>query len=87
MTDIRRCLRKSKHGCSQEKPISEFDGKQRRCRECQTKFDNIAATRCRRNASQAKGAEFNIQAIGAWYFCKMPVVFMSEEIRMARRLG
>ena len=98
--ELRRCLRPSKHGCSQLMEISNFelipykqkDGSYiyyhcRRCITCQSAFENRASANKRRNASQAKGAEFNISDIGKYYFCGLKPVPMSQEIREARRLN
>ena len=87
MSDTKTCIRPSKGGCSQEKPMSEFDGNQRRCRECQAEFENRGAARKRRNASQAKGAEFKISPAGEYYFCVLKAVPMARELREARRAG
>ena len=98
MTDTKRCLRKSKHGCGQLLSLEKFSKRERprkdgtfrlevepRCKECQANFISRGKAMKRRDSALNKYEEFKISEAGEYFFCRVPPVPMAVELREARR--
>jgi len=100
MTDTKRCARKSKFGCGQLLSLDNFqlrprkrkDGSIRmepnsRCRECESLFQQNKGVERRSHENKINPFKPEHYKSILKYYCKLPPVQMSREIRMERRLS